>query len=251
VLFSGLGSIILGCFIALRARRVHAFIAGSGINHMGFILCGVGCQSNLGFTSALFYLITYVITSSAFFLLLTIIKNKCGKSITYIRDLYQVQNDPFIQGALFVILFSFAGIPPLVGFFSKALILFALYNKGYTLLCFIIVITALISTYYYLRLICFSSFKQNYIGIRSRTKKLCAVPRYENKPVVFEFGPYNYLATLSIHNKIVDLKDQFNKKIKPYFFVLFRSDNTKKKDHYLLFSLLFYILIFIPFHGAV
>jgi len=43
ILFSGVGSLIVGCFIALQAKSVHAFIAGSGINHMGFILCGIAC----------------------------------------------------------------------------------------------------------------------------------------------------------------------------------------------------------------
>jgi NADH-quinone oxidoreductase subunit N len=167
VLFSGLGSIIFGCFITLQSKGIHAFIAGSGINHMGFILCGIACNTSLGFTSSIVYLLNYLITSLAFFVLLSKLKKMLNRPVVYLKDLFTIQSDPVIQGPLVVILFSFAGIPPFAGFFGKFLILSELYNKGYILLCIIIILSALISAYYYLRIICFASFKKSFIAYNS------------------------------------------------------------------------------------
>lgn len=90
-----------------------------------------------------------------------------NRPVVYLKDLFTIQSDPVIQGPLVVILFSFAGIPPFAGFFGKFLILSELYNKGYILLCIIIILSALISAYYYLRIICFASFKKSFIAYNS------------------------------------------------------------------------------------
>jgi NADH-quinone oxidoreductase subunit N len=214
VLFCGLGSIILGCIIAVQAQKIHAFIAGSGINHIGFVLCSFGCQDGFGFTAAIFYLVTYVITSLAFFLLLLILKNIRGKPVIYITDLYVSQNNLFIQGALSIIILSFAGIPPFVGFFSKYTVLCALYNKGYIFLCAIVIVTAIIAAYYYLRILCFVNFKNNCInaginGIKSVFNK---------NPLLFA----------------TKLKEQIVSNIK------------STESSYLLFILVFYIFFFLP-----
>jgi NADH-quinone oxidoreductase subunit N len=127
---------------------------------MGYVLCGLGCQTHPSYAAAIFYLITYIITSAAFFVLLVKLKSVRGKPIIYVKDLYGVQDSPSIQAALIIIIFSFTGIPPFVGFYAKVSIIAALYTSGHIVLCGIIIITALISAYYYLRIISLAEFKK-------------------------------------------------------------------------------------------
>jgi NADH:ubiquinone oxidoreductase subunit 2 (subunit N) len=60
--------------MALYAITIPAFIAGSGINHLGFILIGIACDDTSGATSALLHLLNYTITSAAFFLIFLSLK---------------------------------------------------------------------------------------------------------------------------------------------------------------------------------
>jgi NADH-quinone oxidoreductase subunit N len=159
VLFSGVGCLIVGCILALQARGIHSFIACSGINHMGFILCGISCNTSFGFNSAVFYLIIYVLTLISFFSLLSTLKTLHGKFIVTLTQLESVQDNPFIRIILFILMFSFAGIPPLAGFFGKSSILLCLLNNGQVFVCCVILVTAVVSGYYYLRILSIASFK--------------------------------------------------------------------------------------------
>lgn len=116
-LYSGLGSLFVGCLLALHARGIHSFIAGAGINHIGFILCGVSCNTELAFSASIFYLLLYVGTLLAFFSLLAVLKSLHGKFFVTLKDLESAQNNPFIRTILYIIIFSFAGIPPFFAFF--------------------------------------------------------------------------------------------------------------------------------------
>jgi NADH-quinone oxidoreductase subunit N len=116
-LYSGLGSLFVGCLLALHARGIHSFIAGAGIHHIGFILCWVSCNTELAFSASIFYLLLYVGTLLAFFSLLAVLKSLHGKFFVTLKDLESAQNNPFIRTILYIIIFSFAGIPPFFAFF--------------------------------------------------------------------------------------------------------------------------------------
>jgi NADH-quinone oxidoreductase subunit N len=164
-LFCGVGSLVTGLFIVLQAKSIHAFIAGSGINHTGYMLCALSCNSILGYQTLFFYMLIYSITLVGFFSLLMILRNIHGRSLVSMSDLYVSQDDPFIRGCLYIIIFSFAGIPPLAGFFSKVFVITSLYLKGFTLVCVIIVITAIVASYYYIRALSYTEL----------TKKLSSI----------------------------------------------------------------------------
>jgi NADH:ubiquinone oxidoreductase subunit 4 (subunit M) len=143
------------------AKGIHSFIAGAGINHMGFILCGISCNTPLAFSASIFYLLVYILTLLAFFSLLSALKTLHGKFFVTLKDLYSVQDNPFIRTILFIIMFSFAGIPPLAGFFGKSSIFLILLNNDQVLVCGVVIITAIISGYYYLRILSIASFKES------------------------------------------------------------------------------------------
>ena len=61
--------------------------------------------------------------------------------------------NPVIAFSLAITLFSFAGIPPLIGFFAKQMILSAAIDSGYIFMSLIAILTSVISAVYYLAII--------------------------------------------------------------------------------------------------
>jgi len=122
---------------------------------MGFLLIGVACGSFEGIQASLFYLYIYVLMNLGFLIFfLTAHHKKYNYSLKYLTDLRYIVHIDYKMTAFFVImLFSMAGIPPLGGFFGKFFLFLAAFKKGYASLIVIGLLTSLISTYYYLRLI--------------------------------------------------------------------------------------------------
>lgn len=154
-LICGLLSLFLGSFAALYQYKLKRLIAYSTISHVGFLLIGLSLNSFLGYLAVLFYLIVYVFIVLGFFL--SIVLTRYSSDFTLLKTLDELRF-LFNFNAFFVFLFSLvvfsnAGIPPLVGFFSKLFIMASLVQaKMYAILFFIILISV-VSTVYYIRLI--------------------------------------------------------------------------------------------------
>ena len=136
-------------------RLIKRFIAYSSINQMGFLLMGLACGTFEGLRGALFYLILYALMNLGFFVLfLNTRETKTNRALTYLSDLNDyAKNHSLYSIALVIILFSMAGIPPLGGFFGKYFLFLHNIEVGNFGLIIIGMITSLIATYYYLRLI--------------------------------------------------------------------------------------------------
>ena len=148
-------SMIWGALGGLVEVRLKRFMAYSSINQMGFLLIGLLCGTFEGIRSSLIFLIIYVITNIGFFLLfLTTRDEKTNRSLTYLTDLnnFATQNR-LLSVTLVIILFSLAGIPPLAGFFGKFYLLLHAFESGYYVVVIVGLLTSMISTFYYLRLI--------------------------------------------------------------------------------------------------
>jgi NADH-quinone oxidoreductase subunit N len=140
-------------------------LAFSTISQMGFVLLGVmsGVVSgdSLSFTanaysSAMFYVITYVLTTLASFGILLLLSQE-GFESEEIADLAGLnQRSPLYAGVMAICLLSLAGIPPLVGFYAKLAVLQALVASGQTFhmaIAVFAVLMSLIGAFYYLRVI--------------------------------------------------------------------------------------------------
>jgi len=146
----------VGCFCAMLTQRIKRFIAYSTINHIGYIFSGLTINSYAGVKAAILYLLIYIFTNLIFFLFIFKINSAfIGiKNITYWSDFTrfcQYDNYNFIYFSL--ILLSMAGIPPFLGFFSKYILLLAIYEKKFIFLTFTILLVSTISCYYYLNII--------------------------------------------------------------------------------------------------
>ena len=181
LLISSFLSLIIGTIVGLAQVKIKRLLAYSTISHVGFILLALSINTEESLESLLFYLVQYSITNlNTFFILLSfgyIIKKSIsnlglrneyslaspmvqgeegkGKSdINLISELKgQFWSNPLLSLSLAVSLFSMAGIPPLVGFFAKAQVLYSATQNGYYFISIIAILVSVISAYYYLQII--------------------------------------------------------------------------------------------------
>lgn len=159
-------SMIWGCLGALGEQIIKRFIAYSSINQMGFLFMGLACGTFEGIRAALIYLLLYILMNLGFFILfLNTRENKTNRSLTYLTDFNDYAQNHYLYSVTFVIiLFSMAGIPPLGGFFGKYFLFLHSFEIGHIMLVVIGMVTSLIATYYYLRIIKIMWFEQPIIN---------------------------------------------------------------------------------------
>ena len=155
-------SMIWGCLGALSEQLLKRFIAYSSINQMGFLLMGLASGTFEGLRASLIYLFLYILMNLGFFILfLNTREDKTNRSLTYLSDFNDYAQDHYLYSVtLVIILFSMAGIPPLGGFFGKYFLFLHSFEVGHVLLVIVGMITSVIATYYYLRIIRIMWFEQ-------------------------------------------------------------------------------------------
>jgi NADH-ubiquinone oxidoreductase chain 2 len=162
LMISALLSLLLGSITGLAQYKIKRLLAYSTISHVGLILLALGNESINGLESTIFYIVQYSITSLNIFLILillgyTLSVNKTVSIYSPIQYISQLQGqfyqNPTLSLALAISLFSMGGIPPLVGFFGKYFVINSALMNGNYFLSLVIVITSVISTVYYLKII--------------------------------------------------------------------------------------------------
>ena len=157
-------SMSLGNLAAIAQSNLKRLLAYSAIAQLGFMLLGftptvtdmgTAAAAN-GYSSALFYIVTYVLTTLGTFGLIMVL-SRHGFESEEISDLAGLgKRSPWIAGVMALFMFSLAGIPPLVGFYAKFAVLQALVstgNHGYIVLAVVAVLLSLVGAYYYLRIV--------------------------------------------------------------------------------------------------
>ncbi|NOX72733.1 MAG: NADH-quinone oxidoreductase subunit NuoN [Alphaproteobacteria bacterium] len=146
-------SMFLGAIAAIGQTNIKRLMAYSSIGHMGFVLMGLAAGSEQGVQAMLIYLAIYVTMNIGVFAFILNME-KDGRAVTDIAALNMYSRvEPLRAAALMVLMFSLAGIPPLVGFFGKLYVLQAAVNAGLMWLAIGGVIASVIGAYYYLRII--------------------------------------------------------------------------------------------------
>jgi NADH-quinone oxidoreductase subunit N len=148
----GIASIILGNLVAITQTNFKRMLAYSSIAHMGYMIIAIVAFTKTGFTAALFYLFVYVLTTILVFGVILLIEN--NTQITLIEDLSGLnQASPKLAFLLLLCLFSFAGIPPIIGFMGKLGMLHALIQSRHLVLATVAIVASVIGCFYYLRVI--------------------------------------------------------------------------------------------------
>ena len=168
LLISSLLSLLIGTIVGLGQSKIKRLLAYSTISHVGFLLLALAINSEQSIDSLIFYLIQYSLTNLNTFLIIiafglllknnseNIIGNFKGteKDIKYIKELKgQFFANPLLSLSLTICLFSMAGIPPLIGFFSKQFVLYSAIQNGYYFMSIVGIIVSIISASYYLKII--------------------------------------------------------------------------------------------------
>ncbi len=146
-------SLIVGAVVAIVQDNLKRMLAYSGIGHMGFLLLGVIAASPDGYASAMFYVVIYAITGVAGFGIIAAL-SRTGKEFDLIADFKGLNaRNPWLAFMILMIMFSMAGVPPFVGFWAKLLVIEEVVQAGFLWLAVLAVIAAVISAFYYLKVI--------------------------------------------------------------------------------------------------
>ncbi len=158
-------SMFLGAVAAIGQTNIKRLMAYSSIAHMGFALMGLASGTLAGVQAMLIYMAIYVVMNLGTFAFILNME-KDGRAVTDIRALGMYsRTSPGRAMALTILMFSLAGIPPLVGFFGKLFVLQAAINAGYSWLAIGGVIASVIGAFYYLRIIYYIYFGSETDGL--------------------------------------------------------------------------------------
>ncbi len=145
-------SIIVGNIFALQQENLKRMFAYSTISHIGFMLLGLVGGTD-GVAASMFYTIIYFVMAVGGFGMIVLLSSK-GIEAENISDFKGLnQRSGWYAFLMLLLLFSMAGVPPLVGFFAKLYVLEAIIAQGHIWLAVTAVIFAVIGAFYYLRVV--------------------------------------------------------------------------------------------------
>jgi len=165
VIISSVLSVIVGSFVALKQKRLKKLFAYSGINHVGYLLLGVSMFTLESASSVFFYLFVYMITGLCLWGIISVLSRGDSQAAhtATVADLgAMVKVNPVLAFILAICFFSLAGIPPLAGFYAKLGIFQSALNSGFFVIAAFIIMTSVVSTFYYIRLIKSAYFESSY-----------------------------------------------------------------------------------------
>jgi NADH-quinone oxidoreductase subunit N len=177
-----IASMLLGLFSALFQKKIKRLVAFSSVSNIGYLLISFIQESAQSYTYSIIYFIMYMINItglfSVFLNLYTIKKHYFIERLTLLSGLF-IKNK-ILAICVIILFFTSAGVPPFPLFLTKILIITGLSYNIFSLLLFILVFSAILSSYYYLRIIKNISFNINTIWIT--------------------FGNINYISAIIIIN---------------------------------------------------
>ena len=236
LLISSLLSLIIGSILGLTQFRIKRLYAYSTISHVGFILLALSIQSIESIQAFFFYIVQYSISNLNAFILLILMgysffnfvtKNKTEKEMDKKEfnseynnskiELKDINNSPIqlisqIKGfaslnpmlsiSFGITLFSFIGVPPLIGFFGKQMILSAALDKGYIFMSLIAILTSVISAVYYLAVIKNIFFVKNNQKLNSKLDNIGIIIKIENKIINVVLNNNNIVLSSSLSSVV-------------------------------------------------
>lgn len=161
-------SMFLGAVAAIGQRDIKRLMAYSSIAHMGYALVGLAAGTAYGVQATLIYMAIYVTMNVGTFAFILSME-RGGKPVTTIDSLNMFsRTEPLKALAMLVLLFSLAGVPPMVGFFGKFYVLKAAVDAGMAWLAVAGAVASVIGAFYYLRIVFFMYFGKEGEGVESR-----------------------------------------------------------------------------------
>ena len=146
-------SLVIGNVTAIAQTNLKRMLAYSSISHMGFMLLGILSGSNEGYAAAMFYVAVYVLMNLGTFGMILLL-SRAGFEADNLDDFKGLnQRSPWYATVMLFLMFSMAGVPPMVGFYAKLSVLWSIVDAGYVWLAVVAVLFSLIGAFYYLRIV--------------------------------------------------------------------------------------------------
>ena len=146
-------SLAVGNIVAIAQTNLKRMLAYSTISHVGFILLGILAGTAEGYSSAMFYTISYAMMSLGGFGIIMLMARQ-GFEADNITDLAGLnQRSPWYAFIMMILMLSMAGVPPTVGFWAKLAVLTAVVDVDLIWMAIIAVFFSIIGIFYYLRII--------------------------------------------------------------------------------------------------
>jgi NADH-ubiquinone oxidoreductase chain 2 len=219
-------SLIIGSILGLTQFRIKRLFAYSTISHIGFLLLALSINSVESIQAFLFYLMQYSISNlNAFILLISIgysffymvykessfvkeegylkdVNNSPIQLISQLKGYFKI--NPILSISLVITLFSFIGVPPLIGFFGKQMILSAALDNGYIFITLVAILTSVISAVYYLIVVKNIFFEESDQKINPNFNNLNTLVYIggEKKRDIINFNYKNIVISSSLSNVI-------------------------------------------------
>ncbi|MGH8294441.1 MAG: NADH-quinone oxidoreductase subunit NuoN [Steroidobacteraceae bacterium] len=146
-------SLIVGNVVAIAQSDLKRMLAYSTIGHVGFIVLGFVAGTPSGYSAALYYMLVYVLMALGAFgvILLASHKGFEADKLDQYKGLYR--RDPLLAMVMMALMFSFAGVPPFVGFWAKLRIIQVLWETSHLGLVVVCVVMSVVGAFYYLRVV--------------------------------------------------------------------------------------------------
>ena len=154
-------SMFLGAFAAIGQTNIKRLMAFSSIAHMGYALIGLAAGNEAGVQAMLVYMTIYVTMNVGTFSFILMMERD-GQPVTDISSLNNyAAREPGKALAMLVLLFSLAGVPPMLGFFAKLGVWMAAIEADLVWLVIASAVASAIGAYYYLRIVYFMYFGED------------------------------------------------------------------------------------------
>jgi len=146
-------SLAAGNIIAIAQTNLKRMLAYSAISHVGFLLLGVLSGTQAGYAAAMFYAIVYVIMGLGGFGMI-VLMSRAGFEADNIEDFKGLnERSPWFALMMLILMFSMAGVPPFLGFWSKLAVIQAVIGADMVWLAAVAVVFSVIGAFYYLRVV--------------------------------------------------------------------------------------------------
>jgi NADH-quinone oxidoreductase subunit N len=169
-----MASIFVGSISAIYQKRLKRLFAYSTIAHTGFILLAFLSYSLESSKALVFYIVVYSCLTVTIFSLLINATSSSNIQPKYLINLSGIGSKNYIFAVTFALtILAVAGIPPLMGFFSKFLILLSVIGSEYYFTALVIILLSSISCFYYIRMVKLMFFvkgSKNCIWITNKSK---------------------------------------------------------------------------------
>ncbi|QWK20150.1 MAG: NADH-quinone oxidoreductase subunit N [Hydrogenobacter thermophilus] len=154
-------TMLYGNLVALVQKDVKRLLAYSSIAHSGYILAGIAVAKVIGLKAVLYFLVAYALMGAGAFLVLALLERH-PEWQNRMEEFSGLRfSMPWVATSFMIFMFSLLGVPPTVGFVSKALIFTTLSFDRLWWLAFIMILATGISTGYYVRLVVLTFMKEN------------------------------------------------------------------------------------------